>query len=130
MAGTYGLSYLSQQAGRNPDRAAAQLAQNEYARNVDMYRPLEDYLFDSLANYQQKTVTSQRSAIMDSNRNFEQGQEQDARQFKSFGIELDADQKKSLSRQYDIAAAKSAIDAANRTGTAMRDTRFGLLGGM
>lgn len=114
----------------NPDEANAQLFREDYQRYQDTYQPLEDRLFQRYATWGQDTRGAQSSAISTSNRYFEQAEGQDARQMKSYGIQPNQEERASMRRQYDVAAATSAINAANTVGREMDDAKYGLMGGM
>ncbi len=114
----------------NPDEANAQLFREDYQRYIDTYQPLEDRLFQRYATWGQDTRSAQSSAISTSNRYFEQAEGQDARQMRSYGIQPNQEERASMRRQYDVAAATSAINAANTVGREMDDARYGLMGGM
>lgn len=126
-------SQAPQEAGydfNNPDATQADILRRDYLRQQTMYRPLQDLLFENLVNWEEETRTAQQSALIRTQRNFRQGQESFGREIGSYGIQLNPEQRKSLDRQYDISAARAAIDAANKTGTQMNDTRMGLVGGL
>ncbi len=113
----------------DPEDMAAQVAKDQYANYMSTYAPVEDYVFQQLANWQPLTQEAQQSAIFQSNRQYGNVQRQQERQFRSFGVDPTPEQKESLKRQMDVSAALSAINAANTTGRQMDDMRYGLVGG-
>lgn len=114
---------------KNPEEVSANLFREDYNRYLDTYQPLEDYLFNSLDGWGDITNSAQNSALTRSNRQFEKAEEAQNRNFASYGIDPSPEQKASLRRQYDIAAATSAVNAANSTGRQMEDLKYGLIGG-
>lgn len=129
---TPGSGYQSPTSRLDPDDPSdvmANVLREEYNRNIDMYRPLEDYLFENLNRWGDITKSEQNAAYGRSQEMFRLGKESYERDLRSTGTVLNMDERKSLTRQYDIAAAKSAIDAANQTGRGMDDMRLGLVGG-
>lgn len=114
----------------NPfDKMNAQLAREDYMRYVDTYQPIEDYMFQSLGNWDERTALAQTEAMQLSNRAMGQGQEAFNRQQNSYGIQQTPAQKQALRRQYDIAAATSAVNAANVTGQQRTDQKYALMSG-
>lgn len=105
------------------------LLSGEWSRYKDVYRPLEDYLFEQLGNWGPITEKAQQTAMGDANRQFALGRQSSDRQMRGYGVSLNTDQRKSMDRQYDMAAATSAIGAANQTGQQMDDMRTQLVGG-
>lgn len=112
-----------------PDEMAASIFRQDYNRYQQIYQPVEDYMFQQLANWQPLTQEAQQAAIFQSNRQFKNVAGQQERQFRSLGIEPTAEQKESLSRHMDMQAAQSAINAANTTGRNMDSLKYGLIGG-
>lgn len=113
----------------DPEEANAQLVRQEEQRYESTYAPLEDYLFQSLGNWQGLVEQEQRIAMEGIGRQFDKSMGQTERRNRSYGIEQTPEQKAALRRQYDIAAATSAVNAANTTAKTLQDTRYGLVGG-
>ncbi len=116
-------------SGPSADSIQADLLRRDYARYVDTYQPLEDYMFQQLGNWGANTEAAQQVAMNDVDKSFGQARAGQERDFRSMGLQMNPQQSKSLERNYDIAAAKSAVEAANRTGEQMTDLKYGLMSG-
>lgn len=113
----------------DPTKQQATLAREQYNQWLDMYSPVEDMLYARAANWDGLTESAQNTALQRTGQKFEQSEESTNRQLRGYGITLTPEQKASTRRRYDIAAATSAVNAANMTGRAMDQQESALLGG-
>lgn len=116
-------------AGMSADAMQAQILRRDYYRYQNTYQPLEDLLFERLGNWDNETSNAQNTAMQDVSRGFRSAKGSQERELRSYGITMDPQQRAAADRKFDIAAATSAVEAANRTGEQMQDLKYGLVGG-
>lgn len=116
-------------AGMSADEMQAQILRRDYQRYQSTYQPLEDLLFSRLGNWDTETANAQNLAMQDVERGFKSARGSQERELRSYGITMDPQQRQAADRKFDLAAATSAVEAANRTGQQMEDLKYGLVGG-
>lgn len=109
---------------QSADEQSAYVAQQEYNTYIDTFRPVEDYLFQQLASWNDISMAAENDNMRTVSKSFEQAQGAFDRDTKSYGIQMTPEQRQSIRRNFDIQAAKSAVEAGNRTRRQMEDMKY------
>lgn len=110
-------------------RTNAEIARRNYDSYVANYRPLEEYMFSQLGNWDALTEQASTQAYQDALDSGKMSQDVWERRMEGFGLQVTPGQRKAAQRRFDIDAAKTAINSANQTTRRMDELQYNTMGG-